>query len=303
MPHLHHHHHHHLCLVKDYLNSRYTDKRNILAVYIGKQLSQKKYRHVIGSVHLTHIFGDANKIGLLLTPPTTTTVDERKIVAARKPKRNGNDDIQEKGSAKLTGKKKSTGVNKPRFPIRLIFGVKEQHQQQSMTKTNGQSDNNGEESAGSDDDNDGVYPSVQQQIEPWIPLSRLLPNRNNNRAYATATGGQQQLGDDKVDIPNNSGGGRSTTPHYTNSIVEDIHFLSTTRLINTTIASLSNATSSSTSASSSITTTPFHLLKGDISHKPHKPWCPPSSLSGIPTPAPTSTFRPPHPAETTVHGP
>ena len=245
---------------KDYLNSRYTDKRNILAVYIGKQLSQKKYRHVIGSVHLTRIFGDANKVGLILTPPTTTTtVDERKIDTARKRKRNGNDDdVQEKGSTKLTGKKKTIGVkNKPRFRIRLIFGVKEQHQQQSMTTTNGSSDNNGEESAGSDDDN-GVYPSVQQQI--WIPLSRLLPNRNNNRAYATATGGQQQLGDDEVDIPNNSGGGMSTTPHYTNSIAEDIHFLSTTRLINMTIASLSNATSSSTSsASSSITTTtPFH---------------------------------------------
>ena len=132
MPHLH-HHHHHLCLVKDYLNSRYTDKRNILAVYIGKQLSQKKYRHVIGSVHPTRIFGDANKVGLILTPPNTTTVDERKIDAARKRKRNGNDDVQEKGSAKLTGKKTPIGVkNKPRFRIRLIFGVKEQHQQQLM---------------------------------------------------------------------------------------------------------------------------------------------------------------------------
>jgi hypothetical protein len=165
---------------KDYLNYRYTDKRNILAIYIGKQLSQTKYRNSIGSVHLTRIFGDANKIGLLLTPPTGIKNNDKKKedAATRKRKRNGNDDdSHDKGSTKLKGKK--VGVNKPRFRIRLIFGVKEQQyqQQQSMTTTNGSDDNN-QESADSDDDDDGRYPSVQTLFEPWIPLSRLLPNKS-----------------------------------------------------------------------------------------------------------------------------
>ena len=44
-------------------------KRNILAVHIAKQLSQKKHRSKVGAVHLTNVFGDVRKVGLILTPP------------------------------------------------------------------------------------------------------------------------------------------------------------------------------------------------------------------------------------------
>ena len=47
---------------------------------------------------------------------------------------------------------------------------------------------------------------------------------------------------------------------------------------------------------------PFWPPQGDFPHKPHKPWCPRHHLSGTHTP-PTSTFIPPHPAETTERGP
>ncbi|KAL9182688.1 hypothetical protein ACHAXT_013340 [Thalassiosira profunda] len=91
---------------KDYLNHRYTDKRNLLAVHIAKQLSQKKHRSTIGAVHLTHVFGDARKVGLLLTPPLNDGEADSK---QNKKKR--------KRDSKKDGKKGKN--NKLRFRIRL----------------------------------------------------------------------------------------------------------------------------------------------------------------------------------------
>jgi U3 small nucleolar RNA-associated protein 22 len=53
------------------------------------------------------------------------------------------------------------------------------------------------------------------------------------------------------------GGGRGGTPHYTNSLAEDMHLVSTTRMINSTIAALSSQTSTS-AANGAASTTAFH---------------------------------------------
>jgi len=96
---------------KDYLNGRYFDKRNILAVHVAKFLSQKKQRKTIGSVHLVHeLDGDYRKVCLILTPPLSSDPSQ----SEKQPK---NKSKVEDGSAK---KKKK---NKIRFRVRLVFGV------------------------------------------------------------------------------------------------------------------------------------------------------------------------------------
>ena len=101
-------------------------KRNILAVHIAKQLSQKKHRSKVGAVHLTNVFGDVRKVGLILTPPileNNDDVDESSSLKQKKRKRHDDDDKELEGKKKSysKGKKKK---NKLRFRIRLIFGIK-----------------------------------------------------------------------------------------------------------------------------------------------------------------------------------
>ncbi|EJK61941.1 hypothetical protein THAOC_17480, partial [Thalassiosira oceanica] len=178
---------------KDYLNHRYTDvslcsclsclrfakaylsfqrpsppyekKRNILAVHVARQLSQKKHRKAIGEVHLCQVFGDARKVGLLLTPPDE---EPGKKDSKKKKRKRGGEEAKggEKKAAKL------------RFRVRLIFGVKPTVGAES----------------GDDDDSDASSPG----LESWIPTSRLLPDRRNNRPL-------RSKGDDEEDEDDEAG--------------------------------------------------------------------------------------------------
>jgi U3 small nucleolar RNA-associated protein 22 len=59
---------------KDYLNYRYFDKRNLLALHVAKTLQgSKKHRKTIGTVELSYCNGDTRRVVVLLTPPTTTS--------------------------------------------------------------------------------------------------------------------------------------------------------------------------------------------------------------------------------------
>lgn len=126
---------------KDYLNGRYFDKRNILAVYIAKFLSQKKQRKIVGSVHLVHeLDGDYRKVSLILTPPLSSDAS-----CDKQPKKKSKG---EDGSANKKNKKK----NKIRFRVRLVFGVQFDGARNTP------------------DNNTG-----------WIPPARLFPDRCNNK--------------------------------------------------------------------------------------------------------------------------
>ena len=72
----------------------------------------------IGAVHLTNIFGDSRKVGLVLTPPLENdNTDEPSSKKEKgKRKRGGGDEKSKNG-----GKKKK---DKLRFRIRLVFGIK-----------------------------------------------------------------------------------------------------------------------------------------------------------------------------------
>lgn len=187
---------------KDYLNHRYTDKRNMLAVHIAKQLSQKKHRAKVGAVHLTNVFGDSRKVGLVLTPSLDSDGTESNKKDKKKRKRK--DD---------KGKAKASKNNKLRFRIRLIFGVK-----QEVITSPSPNQNESDDEYSSDEE-------MEYALASWIPYSRLLPNRNNNRS-------EKQNSDTTDDA--------SGTPHYNNAIAEDLHLLSTTSLINSTISSLTS---------------------------------------------------------------
>eukprot|EP00554_Chaetoceros_debilis_P006566 CAMPEP_0194073910 /NCGR_PEP_ID=MMETSP0149-20130528/1122_1 /TAXON_ID=122233 /ORGANISM="Chaetoceros debilis, Strain MM31A-1" /LENGTH=1393 /DNA_ID=CAMNT_0038753963 /DNA_START=143 /DNA_END=4324 /DNA_ORIENTATION=+ len=85
---------------KDYMNGRYFDKRNILAIHVAKFLAQKKQRTSIGSVHVVNeLDGDFKKISLILTPPF---------------------DLNKKRNKDGSQKKKKS---KQRFRVRLVFGA------------------------------------------------------------------------------------------------------------------------------------------------------------------------------------
>lgn len=118
-------------------------------------------------------------------------------------------------------KRKRSQVKKTRFRIRLIFGMKH-----GITQSN----------INSDDDSD-----KEEQWECWIPRSRLFPDRSNNRS------------EKQTDATSDSGS--SSTPHYTNEIAEDLHYVSTTKLINSTIV---NLVGGNTVGNASVVTSSFH---------------------------------------------
>ncbi|KAL7543753.1 hypothetical protein ACHAXR_013445 [Thalassiosira sp. AJA248-18] len=216
---------------KDYLNHRYTDKRNILAVHIAKQLSQKKHRSKIGAVHLTNIFGDSRKVGLVLTPPLLDNVD------------NGGESLnnkKKKGKRKRGGGESKKKKDKLRFRIRLVFGVKQE--QVNVPNNNSSHDNadSDEYSSSSDDEEEAT------SWNSWIPRSRFLPNRNNNRSSSTTT---KQQHDGEHTNENSSSNILNSTPHYTNSLAEDIHLLSTSHLISSTLMTLTSTASTNPTSS------------------------------------------------------
>ena len=227
-------------------------KRNILAVHVAKQLSQKKYRNQIGAVHLTHVFGDSRKVGLLLTPPTRLVLDDN----ADK----GHD--KEQGTKKRkreTSKGKAKTKNKLRFRIRLIFGIKQTNEERHHAGPKHSS----EDSYGTDDDDDDdeMNPTKASSVwNNWIPRSRLLPNRSNNRSREMEeyhhNHHQRQQGNVTNATPLASS---RSTPHYTNSLAEDLHLLSTTQLINATLSTLSSFSLTTNDSNSNITPmSPFH---------------------------------------------
>jgi U3 small nucleolar RNA-associated protein 22 len=196
---------------------RTIQKRNILAVHIAKQLSQKKHRSKVGAVHLTNVFGDERKVALLLTPPL-----------------DGEDRADKGSGSKKGGKKRKKGEDKRknkgklRFRIRLIFGVK---QANMLPKHHGGYNSN--------DENDDEESSIAWNC--WIPRTRLFPNRCNNRS------------EKKSDHEHDDGSGGSvekSTPHYTNSLAEDLHLVSTTHLISSTLSTLTATGSNVTPTSS-----------------------------------------------------
>ena len=212
-------------------------KRNILAVHIAKQLSQKKHRSKVGAVHLTNVFGDVRKVGLILTPPileNNDDVDESSSLKQKKRKRDdddGNKEQEVEGKKKSSSKGKKKKKNKLRFRIRLIFGIKpdqkllssimSHHQQQHVDDD----DDSDEYSNSDDDDEEGSSTSLLWSS--WIPRSRLLPNRSNNRSHYNINNKDDV--NTTLIIP---------TPHYTNSLAEDLHLVLTTNLISSTLSTL-----------------------------------------------------------------
>jgi len=168
---------------KDYLNHRYFDKRNLVAIHIAKYLSQKKNRKSIGSVHLSYECNDVRKVALILIPPTATPqsndVDNDLDNKKRNKRRKVEDDNKQK-------KKKG----KVRFVVRLVFGV--QSQLGSATT------------------------SAKAQSQCWIPLPRLFPNRSNNRLLMPTSTVSTTT---------------DPTPIYNNTLSEELHRLSTIKLV------------------------------------------------------------------------
>jgi U3 small nucleolar RNA-associated protein 22 len=240
---------------KDYLNRRYDDKRNILAVHVAKQLSRKNCRDVIGAVHLTRVFGDSSKVGLILTPPTIAGRNEDAVgegttsssSGGRARKRKHVEDDDEDDGKVGKGKRRADAAFAPKFRVRLIFGVRGTDVRRQGERKAGSSSSMASEDDDDDDDDydEGDDENSSTTIDSWIPPSRLFPDRNNNRS---STGS---------DADGSGGGGGRGTPHYTNSLAEDMHLVSTTRLINSTISTLSSSSSSS-SSSTSTSLTAFH---------------------------------------------
>ena len=127
------------------------------------------------------------------------------------------EDVESKENKKRKkGKQSKKDKSKTRFRIRLIFGVKDGIPSKKCDD--------------SDDDDE------EPEWNCWVPRSRLMPNRSNNRSETLA----------------DSASAEGSTPHYTNEMAEDLHFVSTNKLVNSTIASLvggdvSNATPVSSS--------------------------------------------------------
>lgn len=230
-------------------------KRNILAVHIAKQLSQKKFRNKIGAVHFTHVFGDSRKVGLLLTPPRLDAEDGDDDKKKGKNKRKRNEVEQSKSNSGSSGKGGGGKKNKLRFRIRLIFGIKQASEQKQGAH------HTSEDHYSTDDDDDEVnLATTSTKWNHWIPRSRLLPDRSNNRSKELEDHHRhhnRQHG--KNSVANATTPPNSSTPHYTNSLAEDLHLQSTTHLINATLATLSSTSSSVTSNDSASTpTSPFH---------------------------------------------
>ena len=218
-----------MCHLSLYIYScTHIQKRNILAVHIAKQLSQKKHRSKVGAVHLTNVFGDSRKVGLVLTPPLDEEDETKKKKDGKKQKKKEkkrkHDDDEEEDEKKKGGKKKN---NKLRFRIRLIFGVKPADQ--------------GSTSSGQTHDDEEEYSTDEESTtafnNSWIPSSRLLPNRSNITNRSTKHNNNNN-NDDTASITN-------ATPHYTNALAEDLHLLSTTNLISSTVDTLTSTSGSS----------------------------------------------------------
>jgi len=206
-------------------------KRNILAVHIAKQLSQKKHRSKIGAVHLTHVFGDARKVALLLTPPLDVdeSFTEGKKNGKKGNKTKGDKDRDDKKRRRDEGNETKTKKkgNKLRFRIRLIFGVKNE---QAPTKHHPE-----EYSSDEGDEEQGA-----SSWNCWIPRTRLFPDRCNNRGAKL----------NSKDGHDNPASVDESTPHHTNALAEDIHLVSTTHLISSTLATLTTTGSNVTPTSS-----------------------------------------------------
>mmetsp|Transcript_20092 Transcript_20092/g.43309 ORF Transcript_20092/g.43309 Transcript_20092/m.43309 type:complete len:1469 (+) Transcript_20092:333-4739(+) len=130
---------------KDYLNGRYFDKQNILAIHIAKLLSQKKHRKKIGTVHASIERSDLRRIALILTPPLPEDLSESNAGdegRSKKRRKGNNDDLSRKD-----GKKKGKTKKKTRFRVRLVLGMQ------------------GNPVAGNF----------------WFPRARIFPDRCNNR--------------------------------------------------------------------------------------------------------------------------
>jgi len=214
-------------------------KRNILAIHIAKQLSQKKHRKQVGSVHITNIYGDVRKVGLLLTPPLDDDDDNG---GKEKGSRGGDKGGKKKRKRDNEEKKKSKKKNKLRFRIRLIFGIKPTNGQLQLESSSSNNDEMSDEYSSSDDEE---TKSDMSTWNSWIPRSRLLPNRSNNRQLLTTTNtNTKQHAENNNDIATIS----NSTPHYTNALAEDIHLVSTTNLISSTISTLTSNNNTTTTA-------------------------------------------------------
>jgi len=135
---------------KDYLNNRYFDKRNIVAIHMAKYLSQKKQRKNVGHVHIRNeLDGDSRKISIILTPPLRNDADGVGHKSA-KTKNRGNARGDKEEGHKTTNKK--SNKSKVRFRVRLVFGAELQSTRDGVDANTG-----------------------------WIPSARLFPNRCNNK--------------------------------------------------------------------------------------------------------------------------
>lgn len=234
-------------------------------MHVAKQLSQKKHRNNIGAVHLTHVFGDSRKVGILLTPPLLDvgTDNDDKRGGKNKRKRTTSNDNEKSTKGKGGGKK-----NKLRFRIRLIFGIKQANEEErhhAHPRNDSSRQHSNEENYGTDDDEENVVTTMTTKTTEWnywIPRSRLLPNRSNNRSKELEEHHHHHHHNrqhDKVSVDNTAP--PVGTPHYTNSLAEDLHLLSTTRLINCTLSTLSTSSSSTSTLHDSThatPTSPFH---------------------------------------------
>ena len=132
---------------KDYLNGRYFDKQNILAVHVAKVLSQKKYRKKIGAIHISTYNGDTRRVVLILSPPVPEDTNEGSDLGEEAKSKNRRKGSNKKLILNKPGQKKKGGR---KFRVRLLFGV----------QGNSLNDN------------------------CWIPRARLFPDRCNNSMSA-----------------------------------------------------------------------------------------------------------------------
>ena len=180
-------------------------KRNILAIHIAELLSQKKHHGKIGAVHITPVFGDSRKIGLLLTPPLEKEV-------------NANESSKSSTKKKRKKDKSNKSSIKTRFRIRLLFGMKNG----MMDGYDNAGSNNNKKSMANDEDEMEMI--GENEWNCWIPRTRLFPDRSNNRSEKAA---------DSKNLD-----GERSTPHYTNDLAEDMHYVSTTKMISSMITTL-----------------------------------------------------------------
>ena len=189
---------------------------------------------------------------MILTPPINNdddNIDESSSSKQKKKKRKRNDEEEVQDGKKKIGKGKKKKKNKLRFRIRLIFGIKPDQKLLSSSSSSIMShhnqyvdDDNSDEYSNSDDDEEGNSTSLWSN---WIPRSRLLPNRSNNRSHYNYNNNTDN--NNKNDANNNNATLIIPTPHYTNSLAEDLHLVLTTNLISSTLSTLIPSSSSNSS--------------------------------------------------------